>query len=47
MTVRELSDYDDVPDVIEELRTNYPLVSAILDRIPDMDLGSRYCYIAC
>jgi hypothetical protein len=38
MTVRELSDHDDIPDVIEELRTNYPLVSAILDRIPDMDI---------
>jgi hypothetical protein len=38
MTVRELSDDDDVTELIEELRTNYPLVSAILDRIPDMDL---------
>ena len=38
MTVRELSDDGDVPELIEELRTNYPLVSAILDRIPDMDL---------
>ena len=28
----------DVPELIDELRTNYPLVSAILDKVPDMDL---------
>jgi hypothetical protein len=28
----------DIPELIDELRTNYPLVSAILDKVPDMDL---------
>jgi hypothetical protein len=31
------SEYD-IPELIDELRTNYPLVSAILDKVPDMDL---------
>ena len=33
-------DYDeyDITDLIDELRTNYPLVSAILDKVPEMDL---------
>jgi hypothetical protein len=29
---------DDILDTVEELRTNYPLVSAILDKVPEMDL---------
>lgn len=29
---------DDILDTIEELRTNYPLVSAILDKVPEMGL---------
>jgi hypothetical protein len=28
----------DIPELIDELRTNYPLVSAILDKVPEMDL---------
>jgi hypothetical protein len=29
---------DDILETIEELRTNYPLISAILDKVPEMDL---------
>ena len=29
---------DDIEETIDELRTNYPLVAAILDRLPEMDL---------
>jgi hypothetical protein len=39
---RKLTDGDDdsydIPELIDELRTNYPLVSAILDKVPEMDL---------
>lgn len=28
----------DIPELIDELRTNYPLVSAILDKVPEMEL---------
>ena len=28
----------DIPELIDELRTNYPLVSAILDKVPEMDV---------
>ena len=28
----------DIPELIDELRTNYPLASAILDKVPEMDL---------
>src|SRR5215475_5178801 len=28
----------DIPELIDELRTNYPLVSAILDKLPEMEL---------
>lgn len=38
---KSLTDDDDeydIPELIDELRTNYPLVSAILDKVPEMDL---------
>jgi hypothetical protein len=38
---KSLTDEDgeyDIPELIDELRTNYPLVSAILDKVPEMDL---------
>jgi hypothetical protein len=39
---RKLTDGDDdsydIPELIDELGTNYPLVSAILDKVPEMDL---------
>jgi hypothetical protein len=35
MTVEEILD---IEEMIDELRTNYPLVAAILDRVPEMDL---------
>jgi hypothetical protein len=36
---RSLTDGEyDIPELIDELRTNYPLVSAILDKVPEMDL---------
>jgi hypothetical protein len=38
---KSLTDGDDeydIPELIDELRTNYPLVSAILDKVPEMDL---------
>lgn len=38
MTYEEVTIGDDVEETIEELRTNYPLVSAILDKVPEMDL---------
>ena len=28
----------DIPELMDELRTNYPLVSAILDKVPEMEL---------
>ena len=33
----EYDEYD-IPELIDELRTNYPLVSAILDKVPEMEL---------
>ncbi|HZD36705.1 MAG TPA: hypothetical protein VE130_15985, partial [Nitrososphaeraceae archaeon] len=38
MTYEEVTIGDDIEETIEELRTNYPLVSAILDKVPEMDL---------
>lgn len=38
MTYEEVTIGEDVEETIEELRTNYPLVSAILDKVPEMDL---------
>lgn len=38
MTYEEVTIGDDIEETIEELRTNYPLVAAILDRLPEMDL---------
>lgn len=38
MTYEEVTIGDDVEETIEELRTNYPLVSAILDKVPEMEL---------
>ena len=32
----EYDEYD-IPELIDELRTNYPLVSAILDKVPEME----------
>ena len=38
MTSEEVTIGDDIEETIDELRTNYPLVAAILDRLPEMDL---------
>jgi hypothetical protein len=38
MTYEEVTIGDDVEETIEELRTNYPLISAILDKVPEMDV---------
>lgn len=38
MTYEEVTIGDDIEETIDELRTNYPLVAAILDRLPEMDL---------
>jgi len=35
MTVEEMLD---IEEMIDELRTNYPLAASILDRVPEMDL---------
>jgi len=35
MTIEEMLN---IEEMIDELRTNYPLVAAILDRVPEMDL---------
>ena len=37
LTDDEYDEYD-IPDLVDELRTNYPLVSAILDKVPEMEL---------
>ena len=34
---RLTEDEYDIPELINELRTNYPLVSAILEKGPEMD----------
>jgi hypothetical protein len=38
MTSEELTIGEDIEETMDELRTNYPLVSAILDKVPEMDL---------
>ena len=38
MTSEELKFDEDTEELIDEIRTNYPLASAILDRIPEMDM---------
>ena len=38
MTSEEVTIGDDIEETIDELRTNYPLVAAILDRLPEMEL---------
>jgi hypothetical protein len=38
MTTEELKFDDETEEVIDELKTNYPLVAAILDRVPEMDI---------
>jgi hypothetical protein len=35
MTVEQMLD---IEEMIDELRTNYPLVAAILDKVPEMDM---------
>ena len=38
MTTEELKFDEDTEEVIEEIKTNYPLAAAILDRVPEMDM---------
>lgn len=38
MTSEELTIGEDIEETMDELRINYPLVSAILDKVPEMDL---------
>ena len=38
MTSEELKFDEDTEELIDEIRTNYPLASAILDRVPEMDM---------
>ncbi|HEU4823360.1 MAG TPA: hypothetical protein VFS97_08050, partial [Nitrososphaeraceae archaeon] len=38
MTTEEPKFDEETEEVIDELKTNYPLVAAILDRVPEMDI---------
>jgi hypothetical protein len=38
MTTEELKFDEETEEVIDELKTNYPLVAAILERVPEMDI---------
>ena len=38
MTTEESKFDEDTEEVIEEIKTNYPLAAAILDRVPEMDM---------
>jgi hypothetical protein len=38
LVYRGRTDDDEILELTNELRTNYPLVSAILDKVPEMDL---------
>ena len=38
MTTEELKFDEDTEEVIDEIKTNYPLAAAILDRVPESDM---------